>query len=192
MSYRLLAFASGRGSNLQAIQLSIERGDLDAHIALIICNDEKAGVIPIFRDKGIEVRVVPHVGKTRQEHENKVLETIKDVQFDLVILGGYMRILSPEFIQSLSKPILNIHPSLLPAFPGLHAQKQALDYGVKYSGCTVHLVNEIVDGGKILGQKVVPVLENDSEGSLSARILEQEHILFSEVLNEIITNKILL
>jgi phosphoribosylglycinamide formyltransferase 1 len=136
--------------------------------------------------------VIPHIGLTRDEHEEKIIKQIKknNIEYDLIILAGYMRILSKEFIENLGKPILNIHPSLLPAFPGLNVQKKALDSGVKYTGCTVHLVSEDVDAGRILGQKVVPILDNDTEESLSQRILEQEHILYSEVIGDIIDNKI--
>ena len=164
---------------------AIEEGDLPVKIIRVIINEPDAAMIDKARDNYLTVSVIPHHQLTREEHEKAVLRELESLDLDLICLAGYMRILSPTFIQNIGVPIINIHPSLLPAFPGLNAQKQALDYGVKYSGCTVHLVNEEVDGGKILDQEVVPVLDEDTEATLSARILEKEHELYPKVLFDI-------
>ncbi len=189
---RLLVFGSGRGSNFQAIHRSILKNELDAEVVAVISDVHDAAIIEYAKNNDINTIVVDNSGKERHEYERLIIDNIHDLNYDLVILAGYMRILSSEFIRSLKMPILNIHPSILPSFPGLNAQKQAFEYGVKITGCTVHLVNEIVDGGKILAQRCVEVKNNDTVDSLSARILEQEHIIYTKTIREIIQGKITL
>lgn len=189
---KLLVFGSGRGSNFQAIHKSILDGTLKATIAAVISDVPEAAILEYAREHNIPEFAIDKAGLERDDHEMKVMETVQQIEYDLVILAGYMRILSVVFINSLEKPILNIHPSLLPSFKGLHAQKQALEAGVKVSGCTVHLVNEVLDGGKILDQVCVRVEEYDTVTTLSDRILVQEHILYSRVVQDIIDGKILL
>ena len=171
---------SGRGSNFEAIADNVASGKLEANIAVVISNRSEAPGIESARRRGLNALVVPSKGKVREEHDREVVAALREHQVDFVCLAGYMRLLSPWFVQQFPNRILNIHPSLLPAFPGLDAQKQAIDYGVKVSGCTVHFVDENLDHGAIIVQKVVPVLDRDDEHSLAARILEQEHVAYSE------------
>ena len=171
---------SGRGSNFEAIADNVASGKLDAQIAVVISNRADAGGVESARRRGLKALVIPSKGKIREEHDREVVAALLEHLVDLVCLAGYMRLLSPWFVQQFPNRILNIHPSLLPAFPGLEAQKQAFEYGVKVSGCTVHFVDENLDHGAILVQKVVPVLDGDDEHTLAARILEQEHIVYSE------------
>src|SRR4051812_19421040 len=174
---------SGRGSNFVAIADSIQAGRIvDARIAIVISNRADAPGIETARRRGIEVLVIPSKGRDRETHDREVVEALKAVKVDLVCLAGYMRLLSPWFVQQFPRRILNIHPSLLPAFPGLEAQQQARAYGVKVSGCTVHFVDEELDHGPIIVQKAVPVLDTDDEHSLGKRILEQEHIAYTEAI----------
>ncbi len=174
---------SGRGSNFVAIADNVDAGRLpNARIAVVISNRADAPGIEIARQRGLDAYVVPSKGKQREEHDREVVAILKEKQVDLVCLAGYMRLLSAWFCQQFPNRILNIHPALLPAFPGLEAQKQAFDYGVKVSGCTVHFVDEHLDHGAILVQKVVPVLDSDDEHTLAGRILEQEHIAYSEAI----------
>jgi phosphoribosylglycinamide formyltransferase-1 len=173
---------SGRGSNFEAIADNVASGRLDANIAVVISNRADAGGIESAQRRGLTSMVVPSKGKAREEHDREVVAALREHQVDLVCLAGYMRLLSPWFVQQFPNRILNIHPSLLPAFPGLEAQKQAFDYGVKVSGCTVHLVDENLDHGAILLQKVVPVLDTDDDHTLAARILEQEHVAYTEAI----------
>ncbi len=173
---------SGRGSNFEAIADNAASGELDANIAVVISNRADAPGIESARRRGLKAVVIPSKGKVREEHDREVVSALQQQKVDLVCLAGYMRLLSPWFVQQFPNRILNIHPSLLPAFPGLDAQKQAFEYGVKVSGCTVHFVDENLDHGAIILQKVVPVLEQDDEHSLAARILEQEHIAYSEAI----------
>ena len=173
---------SGRGSNFEAIAGNIASGALNAKIAVVISNRSDAPGIDSARRRGLNALVIPSKGKVREEHDRAVVAALREHQVDLICLAGYMRLLSPWFVQQFPNRILNIHPSLLPAFPGLEAQKQAFDYGVKVSGCTVHFVDENLDHGAILVQKVVPVLDSDNEHSLAARILEQEHSAYSEAI----------
>lgn len=173
---------SGRGSNFLAIADNIAAGRIDAQIAVVISNRTDAPGIEAARQRGLDGRVLPSKGKQREEHDREVVAALKEKQVDLVVMAGYMRLLSPWFIQQFPNRILNIHPSLLPAFPGLDAQKQAFDYGVKVSGCTVHFVDEHLDHGAIIVQKAVPVLDSDNEHTLAARILGQEHIAYSEAI----------
>jgi phosphoribosylglycinamide formyltransferase-1 len=175
---------SGRGSNFVAIADSIDAGRIaDARIAVVISNRAEAPGIAVARQRGLNAVVIPSKGRTREEHDREVVGTLKQHNVDLVCLAGYMRLLSPWFVQQFPRRILNIHPSLLPAFPGLEAQEQAFAYGVKVSGCTVHFVDEELDHGAIVVQKTVPVLDTDDERSLAARILEQEHVAYTEAIN---------
>src|SRR5512146_448195 len=171
---------SGRGSNFEAIADSCAAGRIPARIAIVISNKSDAPGIERARQRGLETLVIPSKGKQRQEHDAEVVAALRAHQVDLICLAGYMRLLSAWFCQQFPQKILNIHPSLLPAFPGLEAQKQAFEYGVKVTGCTVHFVDEHLDHGAIIVQKAVPVLDGDDEHTLAARILEQEHIAYSE------------
>ncbi len=174
---------SGRGSNFMAIADNIDAGRIpNARIAVVISNRADAPGVEIARQRGLDARIVPSKGKQREEHDREVVAVLKQKQVDLVCLAGYMRLLSAWFCQQFPNRILNIHPALLPAFPGLEAQKQAFEYGVKVSGCTVHFVDEHLDHGAILVQKAVPVLDGDDEHTLAARILEQEHVAYSEAI----------
>jgi phosphoribosylglycinamide formyltransferase-1 len=173
---------SGRGSNFEAIADNVASGTLDAKIAVVVSNRTDAAGIESARRRGLSALVIASKGKAREEHDREVVAALRDHQVDLVCLAGYMRLLSPWFVQQFPNRILNIHPSLLPAFPGLDAQKQAFDYGVKVSGCTVHFVDENLDHGAIIVQKVVPVLDSDDDHTLATRILEQEHIAYSEAI----------
>jgi len=174
---------SGRGSNFIAIADSIDAGRIPgARIAVVISNRADAPGIEIARQRGLEARVIPSKGKQREEHDAEVVAALKEKHVDLVCMAGYMRLLSAWFCQQFPNRILNIHPSLLPAFPGLDAQYQALQHGVKISGCTVHFVDENLDAGPIVRQAAVPVLDDDTVESLSARILEEEHRIYSEAI----------
>src|SRR6266496_6213871 len=172
---KLAILLSGRGSNFVAIHEAIERGDLGAQICCVVSNMEHAPGLARAREFGHETASLPSKGIDRSEYDRRLLQTLEPYNPALVCLAGFMRILTPEFIREYKERIMNIHPSLLPAFPGLHAQRQALDYGVKVSGCTVHLVDEGVDTGPIVLQRAVEVRDEDTEETLSARILEQEH-----------------
>jgi phosphoribosylglycinamide formyltransferase 1 len=181
---------SGRGSNFVAIADSIDAGRIpDARIAIVISNKVDAPGIATARQRGLNALVIPSKGKPREEHDREVVAALQHNAVDLVCLAGYMRLLSPWFVQQFPHKILNIHPSLLPAFPGLEAQEQAFAYGVKVSGCTVHFVDEELDHGAIIVQKTVPVLDEDDEHSLAARILEQEHIAYTEAINIVLGGK---
>jgi len=181
---------SGRGSNFEAIADSIQAGLLDAEIAIVISNRADAAGLDSARRRGLNAKLIPSKGRVREEHDREVIAALKQANVDLVCLAGYMRLLSPEFVRAFPDRILNIHPSLLPAFPGLDAQKQALEYGAKVSGCTVHIVDEHLDHGPIIVQKTVPVLETDDEHSLSARILEQEHIAYTEAIRLMLSGEV--
>jgi phosphoribosylglycinamide formyltransferase 1 len=181
---------SGRGSNFIAIADSIEAGRIpDARIAVVISNRADAPGIATARARGLTALVIPSKGRLREEHDREVVAALKQHGVDLVCLAGYMRLLSPWFVQQFPQRILNIHPSLLPAFPGLEAQEQAFAYGVKVSGCTVHFVDEELDHGAILVQKTVPVLDGDDEHALAVRILEQEHTAYTEAINIVLAGK---
>jgi phosphoribosylglycinamide formyltransferase-1 len=181
---------SGRGSNFVAIADSIDSGRIaDARIAVVISNRADAPGVATARQRGFNAVVIPSKGRTREEHDREVVGVLKQHKVDLICLAGYMRLLSPWFVQQFPRRILNIHPSLLPAFPGLEAQEQAFAYGVKVSGCTVHFVDEELDHGAIVVQKAVPVHDNDDEHSLAARILEQEHVAYTEAINIVLGGK---
>jgi phosphoribosylglycinamide formyltransferase 1 len=182
---------SGRGSNFVAIADSIAAGRIpNARIAVVISNRADAPGLETARQRGLNALLIPSKGKPREEHDHEVVAALLDNKVDLVCLAGYMRLLSPWFVQQFPARILNIHPSLLPAFPGLEAQQQAFAYGVRVSGCTVHLVDEELDHGAIIAQRTVPVLDSDDEHILAARILEQEHIAYSEAINTVLEGKL--
>jgi phosphoribosylglycinamide formyltransferase-1 len=178
---------SGRGSNFVAIADSIDAGRIpNTQIAVVISNRADAPGIETARKRGLNALVIPSKGKDREGHDREVVAALKQHQVDLVCLAGYMRLLSPWFVQQFSRRILNIHPSLLPSFPGLEAQQQAFAYGVKVSGCTVHFVDEELDHGAIVVQKTVPVLDTDDEHTLADRILEQEHVAYTEAIKMVL------
>jgi len=177
---------SGRGSNMLAIAEAVGNDTIpNAEIAIVISDQPNAAGLIKAREKGIETVAIPRNGRTREEHDAEIVAELKKRGVELVCLAGYMRLLSKDFIRSFPNKIINIHPSLLPAFKGLDAQKQAFDYGVKFTGCTVHFVDEELDHGAIIAQKVVEVNDNDTAETLSARILEQEHRLYIEALAKI-------
>jgi len=181
---------SGRGSNFVAIADTIASGRIpDARISVVISNRAGAPGLDVARERGLHALLIPSKGKPREQHDREVVSALQDNQVDLVCLAGYMRLLSPRFVQQFPSKILNIHPSLLPAFPGLEAQQQAFAYGVKVTGCTVHFVDEELDHGAIIVQKTVPVLDADNEHTLAARILEQEHIAYSEAIKIVLEGK---
>ncbi len=174
---------SGRGSNFEAIAKNAASGKIpDARIAVVISNKLDAGGIEVARRLGLTTVVILSKGKLREEHDREVIAALQRHRVDLVCLAGYMRLLSPWFVQQFPRRILNIHPSLLPSFPGLEAQEQAFAYGVKVTGCTVHFVDEELDHGAIIVQKAIPLLDTDNERTLAARILEQEHVAYSEAI----------
>ena len=181
---------SGRGSNFEAIADSINAGRLRAEIAIVISNRADAPGLESARRRGLNAQLIPSKGRVREEHDADVIMALKHAQVDLICLAGYMRLLSPSFIRAFPNRIVNIHPSLLPAFPGMDAQKQALDYGAKVTGCTVHFVDEHLDHGAIILQKTVPVFDGDDVHTLSARILEQEHAAYSEAIGLLLSGEI--
>jgi phosphoribosylglycinamide formyltransferase 1 len=181
---------SGRGSNFLAIADNIAQGKLEGcEIAVVISNKAEAPGLAAARDRGLNAIAIEAKGRKRAEHDEEIVATLRAHNVDLVCLAGYMRLLSPGFIQAFPQRILNIHPSLLPAFPGLDAQQQAFDYGVQVAGCTVHFVDEQLDHGVIILQKTVPVLPGDDAHALSERILEQEHIAYSEAIGRVLGGK---
>jgi len=181
---------SGRGSNFVAIADSIAAGRIpNARIVVVISNRADAPGLETARHRGLNALVISSKGKPREEHDREVAATLLDSKVDLICLAGYMRLLSPWFVRQFPARILNIHPSLLPAFPGLEAQQQAFAYGVRVSGCTVHMVDEELDHGAIIVQKTVPVLDSDDEHTLAARILEQEHIAYTEAIKIVLEGK---
>jgi phosphoribosylglycinamide formyltransferase 1 len=181
---------SGRGSNFEAIAKNIAAGKIpNAQIAVVISNKLDAGGLETARKLGLTTLAIPSKGKPREDHDREVLAALQQHKVDLVCLAGYMRLLSPWFVQRFPQRILNIHPSLLPSFPGLEAQEQAFAYGVKVSGCTVHFVDEELDHGAIIVQKTVPVLDTDDEHSLAEKILAQEHIAYSEAIKLVLSGE---
>ncbi len=178
---------SGRGSNFLAIADNIASGRIfQARIAVVISNVPEARGIEVARQRGLTTALIPSKGKSREDHDREMVAVLKRHEVSLICLAGYMRLLSPWFVQQFPHRILNIHPSLLPAFPGLEAQQQAFAYGVRIAGCTVHFVDEELDHGAIVVQKSVPVLDTDDEHTLAERILEQEHIAYSEAINMVL------
>ncbi|MBZ5510333.1 MAG: phosphoribosylglycinamide formyltransferase [Acidobacteriia bacterium] len=174
---------SGRGTNFAAIAESVKQGRILAEITIVISNRAEAPGIEHARQLGLDARVIISKGRVREEHDADVVAALNEKQVDLICMAGYMRLLSPLFIRAFPNRILNIHPSLLPSFPGLDAQKQAIEHGVKVSGCTVHFVDEDLDHGAIIVQRAVPVLDTDDDHSLAARILVQEHLAYTEAIN---------
>ena len=190
MTKRIGVLLSGRGSNFEALADSVVSGRIpDAEIALVLSNREAAAGIDRARARGLATRVIPSKGVEREAYDRLVVAALNEAKVDLVCLAGYMRLLSPYFVAAFPERILNIHPSLLPSFPGLEAQKQALDYGVKFAGCTVHFVDENLDAGPIILQSVVPVEDGDTEEMLSARILKEEHRIYSEAVKIVLEGK---
>jgi len=164
-----------------ALSDAIQRGTIPhAEIALVVSDNADAPGLILARQRELNTVVIERRGRTRREHDNEIISALRKYETDLICLAGYMRLLSRGFVEAFNGRILNIHPSLLPSFPGLNAQRQALEHGVEWSGCTVHFVDDTLDGGPIIAQRVVPVLDDDSEETLSARILEQEHQLYPE------------
>lgn len=180
---RIGILISGRGSNMVALVDAVKDGAVaNAEVAIVISDKPDAAGLAKAAERGVETLVVERKKRTRAEHDGEIANALKERGVNLVCLAGYMRLLSPDFIAAYREQILNIHPSLLPAFTGLNAQRQALDYGVKFSGCTVHFVDEELDHGAIVAQRVVPVTEDDTEETLSAKILVEEHKLYAEAL----------
>jgi phosphoribosylglycinamide formyltransferase 1 len=187
---RLGILISGRGSNFEAIANNIARGKLDAEIAIVISNRANAPGLDIARERGIPLRVIASAGMEREAYDKLLIEELRIHQVDLVCLAGFMRLLSANVIRAFPNRVLNIHPSLLPAFAGLDSQRQALEYGVRITGCTVHFVDEFLDSGPIIIQSAVPVLDGDTVESLSARILAQEHLIYSKAIGYIADGRI--
>jgi len=181
MKKKVAVLLSGRGSNFEALADSVVAGRIPhAEIVLVISNRENAPGLEKARERGIAVRVIPSKGIEREAYDRVVVAALEQAGVDLVCLAGFMRLLSPYFVERLRGRILNIHPSLLPAFPGLEAQRQALEHGVKFTGCTVHFVDETLDSGPIILQAAIPVCDDDTPESLAARILAEEHRIYSE------------
>lgn len=187
---RLGILLSGRGSNFEAIARNIQIGALQAEIVVVISNVPDAIGLATARSMGLRTISLPSKGIPRAEYDQQVINVLQQHQVDLVCLAGFMRLLTPEFIQAFRGRILNIHPSLLPAFPGLHAQKQAFDYGVRFAGCTVHFVDEGLDSGPIILQAAVPVDPEDTEDSLAAKILREEHRIYSEAIGLVLSGRV--
>jgi phosphoribosylglycinamide formyltransferase 1 len=177
---RIGILISGRGSNMVALLDAISAGRLDAEAAVVISNIETAAGIEKARERGVETLVIARKGRAREEHDEEIIRELKQRDVALVCLAGYMRLVSPPFVRAFEHRLLNIHPSLLPAFPGLDAQRQALEEGVKITGCTVHIVDEHLDHGPIVMQRAVEVKDDDTVETLSARILKEEHKLYAE------------
>jgi len=190
MKKRIGVLLSGRGSNFEALADSVSAGGIpDAEIALVLSNREGAPGIDRARARGLPTLVIPSKGLEREVYDRQVVLALREAGVELVCLAGYMRLLSPYFVAAFPQRILNIHPSLLPSFPGLESQKQALDYGVKFAGCTVHFVDENLDAGPIVLQAVVRVEDGDNEDTLSARILKEEHRIYSEAVKIVCEGK---
>ena len=186
---RIAILISGRGSNMVALADAVRVGTIpNAKVAIVISDKRDAAGLESARERGIETLVIERGARTRAEHDREIVAALADREIDLVCLAGYMRVLSSEFIDAYRGRVLNIHPSLLPAFPGLDAQRQALEHGAKVSGCTVHFVDESLDGGPIVAQREVPIHEEDTVESLSARILAEEHKLYPEAVAKVLTN----
>jgi phosphoribosylglycinamide formyltransferase-1 len=190
MKKRIGVLLSGRGSNFEALAESIVSGRIpNAEIAMVISNRDGAPGIDLAKARGIPTRVIPSKGLERETYDRQVVAVLDEHKVDLVCLAGYMRLLSPHFVAAFPNRILNIHPSLLPSFPGLESQRQALEYGVKFAGCTVHFVDENLDAGPIVLQAVLPVNDNDTEDTLSARILQEEHRIYSEAVRIVLEDR---
>lgn len=190
MKKRIGVLLSGRGSNFEALAESVVAGRIpNAEIAIVISNREGASGIDRAKARGIPTRAIPSKGLERETYDRQVAAVLDEYKVDLICLAGYMRLLSPYFVAKFANRILNIHPSLLPSFPGLESQRQALEYGVKFAGCTVHFVDENLDAGPIIVQAVVPVKDDDTEAALSERILKEEHRIYSEAVRIVLEGK---
>ena len=190
MTKRVAVLLSGRGSNFEALADSVAAGRIpNAEVGLVFSNREGAPGIEKARQRGLKTCIIPSKGLEREAYDRQVVAVLRENQVDLVCLAGYMRLLSPYFIAAFPHRILNIHPSLLPSFPGLESQRQALEYGVKFAGCSVHFVDENLDAGPIILQAVVPVRDDDTEASLSERILREEHRIYSEAVRIVLEGK---
>jgi len=190
MKKRIGVLLSGRGSNFEALAESIASSRIpNAEIAMVISNREGAPGIDRARSRGIATSVIPSKGLEREAYDRQVVTVLNEHKVDLICLAGYMRLLSPFFVAAFPNRILNIHPSLLPSFPGLESQRQALEYGVKFAGCTVHFVDENLDAGPIVLQSVVPVKDDDTEDTLSAKILQEEHRIYSEAVRIVLEGR---
>jgi phosphoribosylglycinamide formyltransferase-1 len=189
---RLGILISGRGSNFEAIANAIARRKLEAEIAIVISNRAAAAGLDIARERGIPMRVIESRGMEREAWDKLVIDEFHTHDVELVCLAGFMRLLSASFVEAFPGRVLNIHPSLLPAFPGLDAQRQALEYGVRITGCTVHIVDEFLDSGPILAQSAVPVLDDDTVETLSARILSQEHLIYPKAIQYLAEKRVTL
>lgn len=190
MSHRIGVLLSGRGSNFEALADSISAGRIPgAEIAIVIGNREDAPGLTRASARGIPAKAIPSKGLPREAYDHLVVAELQKAGVELVCLAGFMRLLSPYFVAAFPQRILNIHPSLLPSFPGLEAQRQALEYGVKFTGCTVHLVDENLDAGPILAQSVVPIRDDDTDETLSARVLVEEHRIYTEGVKLILSGK---
>ena len=187
MKSRIGVLLSGRGSNFVALADSVDAGRIpNAEISLVLSNREGAAGIDRARERGLPTRVISSKGLEREAYDRQVVAALQEAKVDLICLAGYMRLLSPYFVAAFPNRILNIHPSLLPSFPGLESQRQALEYGVKFAGCTVHFVDENLDAGPIVMQAVVPVQDGDTDATLSERILAEEHRIYSEAVKIIL------
>jgi len=186
---RLGILLSGRGSNFEAIADNVAAGKIPAEIAVVISNRPEARGLEVARERGLNAVCIPSKGMEREAYDRLLIEELKKHRVDLICLAGFMRLLSAMFVREFPFRILNIHPSLLPAFPGLDAQHQALEHGVKISGCTVHFVDENLDAGPIIVQAAVPVLNDDTVETLSARILKEEHRIYTEAINIVLSGK---
>ena len=190
MKKRIGVLLSGRGSNFEALAESVAAGRIpNAEIAIVVSNREGAPGIDLAKARGIATQVIPSKGLEREVYDRPVAAVLDEHKVDLICLAGYMRLLSPYFVAKFPNRILNIHPSLLPSFPGLESQRQALEYGVEFAGCTVHFVDENLDAGPIIVQAVVPVKDDDTEASLSERILKEEHRIYSEAVRIVLEGK---
>ena len=187
MTHRIGVLLSGRGSNFEALADSVSAGRIpNAEIAIVISNKPGAPGLERAQARNIPARAIPSKGLEREAYDRQVAAVLHEYKVDLICLAGYMRLLSPYFVAAFPQRILNIHPSLLPSFPGLESQKQALDYGVKFAGCTVHFVDEYLDAGPIILQAAVPVLDTDDERTLSERILKEEHRIYTQAVKIIL------
>jgi phosphoribosylglycinamide formyltransferase-1 len=190
MKKRIAVLLSGRGSNFEALADSVDAGRLStAEIALVLSNREGAPGIEKARARGIETRLIPSKGLEREAYDKQVVAVLRESRVDLVCLAGFMRLLSPYFVAAFPNRILNIHPSLLPAFPGFESQRQALEHGAKFSGCTVHFVDENLDAGPIVLQAVVPVEDRDTTSTLAERILREEHRIYTEAVRIVLEGR---
>jgi len=181
---------SGRGSNFEAIARNVLAGKINAEIGVVISNKEEAAGLAIARQMGLNALCIPSKGKDREAFERELVAALRQHRVDLICLAGFMRVLTPYFIREFKGRILNIHPAILPSFPGVEAQKQALEYGAKFTGCTVHFVDEGVDTGPVVCQAVVPILDDDTVETLAGRILKEEHRIYTEAINLVLEDRI--